>query len=214
VPCYNVSKERYVMATFEQQIKKALQFVTPKQFSRAAVGALKKGRPVWYEDAYSFAKSYFGLKRSKATFQDRMPFEKSNPIQRQNGGAVDPIFIKNSQFSFLSVPHKVTNARRKDGTFGKRRVLESVQIGPKFKRYQGVFIQKINGVDVPLRRSANGKIKSMNINLYNAEYNNSSNFDKASSKYSVSVMQDLSKRVIRAAYRRLNKKIKLKVNAN
>ena len=202
------------MASFEQEIKKALQFVTPKQFSRAAVGALKKGRPVWYENAYAFAKSFFGLKRSKATFEERMPFKRSNPIQRQSGGAVDPIFIENSQFSFLSVPNKVRNARRKDGTFGKRRVLESAQIGKKFKAYRGVFVQKINGVDVPLRRSEDGKLKSMNINLYNAQYNNSDNFGKASSKYSVFVMQDLSKRVIRAAYRRLNKKIKLKVNAD
>jgi hypothetical protein len=198
------------MASFSEEMAKALKIVTGKQIQRASRAALKKFNPDFEKDMYKEAKK-FGLLRSFATFVKRMKFG-STP-KETNQGVTQSIFVRDTQFTFLAFPAKIKQFRRKNGTFGKRRIVEGVKVGTKFRSYQGISIANFNGREVPVRSKRGGGIESMKVNIYNIIANNESNFENATDDYAKNVMVDIGKRMIRAAARKLNKRVRFKVQS-
>jgi len=205
------------MANFNEEMRKALNFVTKKQVARASRAVLTKYRKNFIIGLFDFAKNNFKFQRGAQKFADKFQFNKA-PEETPNG-ATDSILVRNPQFSFLAFPNKQRQVRRKNGTFGKRRVVEAVDVGKGFRSYQGVTVANFQGNLVPVRTKKEGffkkkaKAESMQVNLVNMIVNKPSNFEAATKEYSLLLMTDLGKRIIRAAARRLNKKVKFKVGS-
>ena len=202
------------MASFSQQMSKALKLIDGKKVNTAARGALKKNRKNFAYDLAAFMKKETGLLRSIQTIVNRLKF-KANPKTYQ-AGVSDDIFIRHTQFSFLAFPHKIKQKRRKSGSLSSATVLESVNIGKGFKKYEGVFIGRgAENNKLPFRRTSptagRNSIKSMQVNSYNMITNNSDKFNQWSSDYSIQVMTEMGRRMIRAMARQANKKVKFNV---
>jgi hypothetical protein len=209
---YNISKTiGGIMASFSQQMSKALKLIDPKKVNAAARGGLKKNRKKFAFDFANYMKKKTGLKRSIADIVKRLFFVFPSPKTFPEG-TVDRIKVNNTQFSFLNFPNKIRQRRRKDGTFGSQQVLDGINIGKGFKGYQGVFVKKLGGNLLPLRSGKAGNIKSMQVNAYNIIANNESNFEAATNEYSKDVMVEIGKRMIRAMHKQVNKKVKFKVS--
>ena len=213
------------MSDFKTAYRQAFKEISPQKFQTAVSSSMKSGRKKLISDSAKFLKKAFSLKRKMEVIRDRI--KTLNNLKKSNAGVIDKFIVDNARFTFLAVPHKKKKrklppkrrgiARRLSGSPAQM-VVDSVKIGGKFRKYEGVFIGKYKGQgdDLPFRRvdpnDNNSKLEVMNFNAFNAAYRNENNLEKLSENYSSKVFQEFSKKIIRAYYRNLNKTVDFVVN--
>jgi len=213
------------MANFSNEMAKALKLITNKQAMRASRSALKKQRPLFNSEIAKYMKDKLKLDRSVGEIEDRISFKNPSP-KEINGHIVDQLYVDKARFSFLDFPHKIVQRRRKDGSISTRRVMTAVNIGRGFQAYKGIFVENIKGSkELALRRKdpnrpeplstrtrGNRGTTSMEMNAFAAIALNQGKFEASTDDYVNGLLKDLGKRMIRAMYRKVNKKVKFKLS--
>lgn len=213
----------FIDVNVEKEIERAFSLLDNKFMTSAARGAIKKHRADFVLALFDIAKKDHGLRVSTSRFSKRLEFNPSPKVTRALGEVDDAIGVARPEFNYVNFKHSKSQRRSKStGRYVRNQmVMTSVEVGGKFKSLDSTFLGRGNGKGNPLAfkrikgtmspRTNKEKLKGQDYRLFSVMTDNQDKLIEGTSSYQNKVFTEFNKRLLRAWFKALDIKIRMKL---